>query len=1256
MKIVFSHLLLITAYASVFSQTIDFSADNISGCAPLLVTFSDLSTGNPDSWQWDFGKTSNNTSSEQNPSTTYTEPGVYSVKLTVSVNGSTSSTIKEQYIVVHHDPSPDFAFTQSASCKPSAVNFQDLSSDDFNDIVSWHWVFGDGNNSTEQNPTNTYMTPGEYDVTLTIENSQGCNKTIVRENYVKVGDIRAGFSTTTPKVCNTPAIISFQNDSSGPGGLNYLWEFGDGLESQATSPVHAYTEPGTYSVKLTVTNSEGCTSTLTRNDYIVVTDKSVTTFQQSAATSCAGEVVTFTDLSTQNVISRSWDFGNGAIGHEPEQSMSFESPGQHLVTLTQKLDDGCVLQQQQTHTVVANPVADFDYAFNCDGSVAFENKSEHSNSWLWEFGDGSSLSSFNPAHTYHIKSTFTVTLTAFNSLGCESKRSKTFLSPAKFTVDFEPNDIFPSETDPGLGGCVPRTIQFVETSIVNSPFKSLFWDFGDGTTSSERNPAHTFTKAGTYPVKLSVRTELGCVGELSRTVSVTDIVPEPNFEISKKVVCVGELVSFTNLSVNADTYHWDMGFTAHTTQGHTEVAFPAAGIYDVTLTASNSGCSKSITVTNAVTVVNPSPSMEIALDCNKPFTRQFINSSVGADSWQWDFGDGSVSNTHSPFHTFKEAGRYRVKLIVGNKDTGCQDVTISRLVDIVELSPGFEVSNQSLCRKAEAVFTDTSISSSSWFWDFSDGTRSSEQHPEKVFDTPGIYSVGLTVSDVNGCSKTIVKKDLINVADLEADFAVGKQSHCDFFMAEFRNATTHNDPLSFKWDFGDGNYSEEKSPKHKYTKFGKYSPSLTVTSPNATCVVRKENLIEFNKPQASFDVAKTDVCVDEELEITNLSSHASFFKWSIDGAAQSSEPIPKVSFEREGIYDLSLVAIDNYGCKDSLMVKDYISVTSPKISVVATNVTKDCPPLVASFKAESSSDIQTWQWDFGDGNSATVKNPTHTYTYPGNYDVTLVGVNEFGCQTTITHEDLVTVAGPRGTFNISQTDICVGDEVLFSSDTEYTTGFTWDFGDGNLGEQSAASHLYKSPGTFSPILLLEDANECIVAVTSQAEISVRPIPTGEIMVEPDVFFTGEPVRFQFATTSEPTNWAWHFGDGNGSADAAPVHAFSNGGTIPITVLVTGGNNCQAQFMSEIHINQDLTMIPNVFTPNGDNYNERFEIVGLEKSSWTLTVVNRWGKVVYHNSDYQNQWDGGNLPAGIYYYHVKNHHRDISYEGYLHLLR
>jgi PKD repeat protein len=257
------------------APTANFTSDQTNGFIPLAVSFTDGSTDGGStitSWRWTFGD--GGTSTAQNPSHTYTVPGIYNVKLRVANAVGPDSTTKSGYItanVVPVPPTAAYTATPTSGDAPLTVNFTDTSTAGTSPITSWLWDFGDGGSSTLQSPSHVYAV-GTYDVKLTVTTADGTDN----ENKVDFISVTpapvaptAAFSGT-PTSGDAPLTVDF-TDTSTPGTsaiTSWQWDFGDGETSTEANPSHVYNDPGTYSVSLTVTTDVGEDS-VSKSDYII---------------------------------------------------------------------------------------------------------------------------------------------------------------------------------------------------------------------------------------------------------------------------------------------------------------------------------------------------------------------------------------------------------------------------------------------------------------------------------------------------------------------------------------------------------------------------------------------------------------------------------------------------------------------------------------------------------------------------------------------------------------------------------------------------------------------------------------------------------------------------------------------------------------------------------------------------------------------------------------------------------------------------
>ncbi|MBI4330436.1 MAG: PKD domain-containing protein [Chloroflexi bacterium] len=474
-----------------------FTEDKSSGNTPLTVQFTDTSAGPAQSWNWNFGDGTG--SSSQNPSKTYNNAGDYTVSLVVTnpVGTSTNNAtaVKRAWGI------PDAIFTESASSglPPLTIQFTDQST---GNITTWNWIFGDGTaNSNTKNPSHTYSTPGIYTVVLSAGNPRGTD-TATATKTVWAYPV-ASFSEDKSSG-NAPMTVQFTDTSSGPA-TGWDWDFGDGTAHGNTkNPVHVYSTPGNYTVRLVVSNPAG-QSTNNATALKQVWGQPVAVFTEDKSSGNTPLTVQFTDGSTGNITSWSWTFGDGVgTSNTKNPTYTYSTPGNYTVTLTVNNPGGF---QPGTATAVKSaygvPAASFNES-ESQGNIPwtvffFDTSTGNITTWDWNWGDGTTRgTTLHGQHTYNTPGNYTVTLTVNNPRGPAStatavKRAYGIPS-ASFTA-------LPTSTNPGT------PIQFTDTSYGN--ITTWSWSFGDLTGSSSQNPSKSYAADGTYRATLTVNNPRG---------------------------------------------------------------------------------------------------------------------------------------------------------------------------------------------------------------------------------------------------------------------------------------------------------------------------------------------------------------------------------------------------------------------------------------------------------------------------------------------------------------------------------------------------------------------------------------------------------------------------------------------------------------------------------------------------------------------------------------------------------------------------
>ncbi len=494
------------------NQNITVLSDSI--CDGRNLRFRGFAAYQPLAWKWYFGDGS--TSTDQNPSHKFANAGTYTISLvTTKANAIDCNSKDSTYIEleVHDTPIANFSFV--SPCTNDSTRFTNETRLNAREVVTgWLWDFGDGTMSTEQHPAHLYKTPGTYTVRLSVVTEALCVNDITK-SVVVTDPPKPSF--TVPVACGMAA--TFQNSTPVPNGstIRWQWDFGDGTaRSTARNPSHTYAAPGTYLVKLKAINAGGCADSVLTN--ITVNPKPVVSFVLPDI--CVRDEAVFQNTSTisSGTLTYKWDFGDGGTSTDQHPRHQYASVGNYEVKLVVTSDKGCSDSLSTTYTVNgATPVANFSASSFCQQeSVSFQDASQVQFGkivrWQWDFGDGTSSTEQNPQHHYEAAGTYQVTLRVWSGIICTDVITKSIeVLPSPST-----GAIIPS------AACTGQPVKFINTSTDNgSAPLSFLWTFGDGTTSTDTSPTHTYTQTGSYSVTLVATAANGCTQIAMQDITVT---------------------------------------------------------------------------------------------------------------------------------------------------------------------------------------------------------------------------------------------------------------------------------------------------------------------------------------------------------------------------------------------------------------------------------------------------------------------------------------------------------------------------------------------------------------------------------------------------------------------------------------------------------------------------------------------------------------------------------------------------------------
>jgi len=618
-------------------------------------------------------------------------------------DGDTCSLTKSVNVSDHVNEEPVANFTYTTS--NLIATFQDQSTDPDGNIVAWNWDFGDGGTTALQNPIHIYSASGTYTVILTVTDNNLATNSISKNITVSNG-------TNNPPVANftytTSALtVNFQNQSTDSDGniTAWNWDFGDGNSSVEQNPVHNYTTSGTYTVPLSVTDNGNATNSTSQNITVTETTNNPPVADFTFTTS--GLTVTLNDQSTDTdgtIVAWNWNFGDGSTSTEQNPIYNYTSSGNFSVQLsvtdnngdTDVVSKNVVVEEQPNQP----PVANFTYTTS-ELTATFTDQSTDPDgniiAWNWDFGDGGTTALQNPVHIYSANGTYTVTLTVTDNNYTTNSMSK------NVTVTIPLNN--PPVADFSYTTS-ELTVTFTDQSTdTDGTIVAWNWNFGDGSTSTEQNPIHTYSAGGNFTVQLSVTDNNGDTDIVSKNVTVEEqanLPPIANFNYTTSDLIAYFYDQSTDPDGNIIGWNWDFGDGGTTSLQNPVHIYSANRTYTVTLTvtdnnfASNS-YSQNVTVTKPVNNPPVADFTYSTSDLIVTFTDQSTDPDGNIIAWNWNFGDGGSSGVQNPVHIYPSSGIYSVTLtvsdnkFVSNSTTKNIIITDSNVNNIILNASGYVI-------------------------------------------------------------------------------------------------------------------------------------------------------------------------------------------------------------------------------------------------------------------------------------------------------------------------------------------------------------------------------------------------------------------------------------------------------------------------------------------------------------------------------------------------------------------------------------
>jgi len=977
--------------------------------------------------------------------------------------------------------------------------------------TSYLWRFGDGNTSNKTNPAAVYTIPGTYTVTLIAKNSSGGIDSVVQTNLITVFKKPAANFYAYPTSRCAPVTVVF-NDSTKIGSgaeASWVWDFGDGNISTFQNPSHVYKSAGKYTVLLIVTDLHGCTDSITKRNYIFLSQESTGSFTASDSSACA-----------------------------PPLSVNFTS------SIFTKLG----------------------------GTLKYN----------WDFGDGFTSTLKDPSHTYTSLGSFTVALSATDSANCTGTFTKVnYININRDIASFTYNK---------SSGCPPLKVNFTNTSTPLAPGSKFLWTYGNGTTGRAKDSVSIYNTPGTYSVKLLVISPSGCTDSVIHSNIITvDSAPVVSFTAIDTANCQAPVgVHFYDSTTTGGGlfWHWNFGDGGSSNSQNPSHLYNNFGNFNVTLTATgHNGCPTTVTKSAFVKISPPRAKIDpVPGNGCAPLQVQFYDSTQSIDplvAWHWNFGTGDTSNVKNPVYTYKDTGDYTVQLSVLTKG-GCRD-TIKYCCIKVGIKPQADFTATPLTH----CFSDTmpvkftnltnthAVWADSFFWSFGYGGTSGLENPKDHFHArSGTYTITL-VSFHNGCPDSAIKLNYISVLPPYSVFTYS-QPLCNpdsVFYTDMSDSAT-----SVKWNFGDGSPTTTTlNPVHVYSDTGIYRVIHWAYNDTAGCRDSIIQKVSVYQPPAGFRASDTGGCLPLSTQFTpgNVATGNKYL-WNFGNGDTSVKAFPVEVYTEPGTFTVSLKIITNNGCLLQTIKKNYIITTGP-YSNFAINPTTGCIPFTTNFVDSSTSPVPIKDRELllGDGRKIKITSRTQNITYDSvplnqntGYNVTLNVTDSNGC--TASKTITIQPSHPEPSFKATLANDCKSSIFNFTTPPQDQMGvaplsFYWKLGNGNVSNLPNPSTIYySSVGTYIVTLVLTDGDGCVDSATQDIHVLPR-LPEAGFRAS-KTFANCPPLIDSFFDTSLVrkggiAEWFWNFGDGTTSNLQNPVKVYNTIGKFTVSLKIIDSFGC-----------------------------------------------------------------------------------------------
>jgi len=480
---------------------------------------------------------------------------------------------------------------------------------------------------------------------------------------------------------------------------------------------------------------------------------------------------------------------------------------------------------------------------------------------------------------------------------------------------------------------------------------------------------------------------------------------------------------------------------------------------------------------------------------------------------------------------------------------------------------------------------------------------------------------------------------------------------------EFRySGTQGGGVVSYNWDFGDSTGSVARNPIHSYQSHGFKDVSVVVRDALGCMDTARAQVEVYPRPLADF-VLPPALCQRDSSRFDNLSridstAQIASFAWSFGDGSFSSDSLPVHVYQQPGPHDILLTVESTTGCVDTQLQRvvvfpapDVDFVTEPDVCLGEAAHLHN----MSSIRSDIANDfIDSWQWDFGDGNTAgSDPAPVHLYATGDTFAVTLTVISDKGCRDSLVRPQIVYETPDP----VLQHDtVCFSDQALLNVVPVGLGTVEWYESISETQPFHAGFNFLTAPVVSGYTYYVEvispqncRSRRLPIEASLHREGSGFILPSDTVLEMPTAI-----VSFELGGSIDGDRYLWDFGDGTTSVAEAPAHEYQYPGKYKVEVQVVDVNGCEYEMEKGIEVKKIVHVhIPSAFSPNGDGYNDEFYVQVYKIQQFNIRIFNRQGKLMFESNDPDFRWNGSypngqTAQEGVYVYQMKA----VDFDGLL----